>query len=195
MRAEFYEADWSRGEHEGATLYSTSSGLMGKGTECLIEAVAILARRGVAGVRARIAGVQAGSEIDRIYRLAARRCGVADRIHWLGRLGAPGIVEELEAADLFVYPTHVDNSPNALVEAMLAGTPTVASAVGGVPTLMRHGCEGLLVPRGDAAALATAVAGLLDDRNEASRLGAAARGGTDAKRSPACCRPHERDIL
>jgi glycosyltransferase involved in cell wall biosynthesis len=184
MRDEFYSADWSRREHQGATLYSTSSGLMGKGTECLIEAVAILARRGVAGVRARIAGVQAGSEIDRIYRRAARRFGVADRIDWLGRLGAARIVDELEAADLFVYPTHVDNSPNALVEAMLAGTPTVASAVGGVPTLMGHGREGLLVSRGDAGALATGIAVLLDDRGKASLLGAAAREVARARNDP-----------
>lgn len=175
MRREFYASDWSATEHHGARLYSTSGASLFKGTETLLEAAAILRHGGLPGLRLRIAGVPPGSEVDDLYRRAARRHGVDDVVEWLGRLDAAAIMAELESADAFVYPTHIDNSPNALVEAMLAGAPIAATYVGGIPSLMRDGEEGLLVPRGDPAALAAAVHRLLDDRSGAGRLGAAAR--------------------
>lgn len=185
MRREFYAADWSRREHQGARLYSTSSAMLFKGTETLLEAAAVLRRRGVGGLRLRIAGVPAGSEVDGLYRRTARRYGVSDVVEWLGRLDAPAIVAELEASDVFVYPSHIDNSPNALVEAMLAGVPITASYAGGIPSLVRDGAEGLLVPRGDAVALAAAAHRLLDDRDTAARYGAAARRRARERNDPA----------
>ena len=133
--------------------------------------------------------MQPGSEVDGLYRRAARRLGVKAASAWLGRLAAAEIVAELAAADVFVYPSHVDNSPNSVVEAMLVGTPDGGDAVGGVPTLMKDGEEGLLCPRGDAAALAGAIGRLLADRALAARCSAAARatarGATTRRRSPA----------
>jgi len=177
MRAPFYEAEWEpRGRrHTGVRLYNTSSELMGKGTECLLEAVSILRRSGLSDVRLRVAGVPPGSQIESMYRRAARRNGVEHEVDWLGRLDADRIVNELRATDVFVYPSHVDNSPNSLVEAMAVGVPIVASCVGGVPTLLRDREEGLLVPRGDAAAIAGAVRRLVNDEDEAKRFGARAR--------------------
>lgn len=184
MRREFYAADWSRHEHHGAQLYSTSSAMLFKGTETLLEAAAVLRRRGVDDLRVRIAGVPAGSEVDGLYRRAARRLAVADAVEWLGRLEPARIAGELEAADVFVYPSHIDNSPNALVEAMLVGTPIAASYAGGIPSLLRDGEEGLLVPRGDAVALAAAVHGLLEHRDVAARCGAAARRRARERNDP-----------
>ena len=175
MRREFYSADWSRREHRTARLFSMSGAMLFKGTETLIEAAAVMRRRGVDDLQLRIVGVPPGSEVEGLYRRTARRYGVAQAVEWLGRLDAAGIIAELEAADAFVYPSHSDNSPNALVEAMLAGTPIAASYAGGIPSLLRDGEEGLLVPRGDAVALAGAVHRLLEHRDEAGRCGAAAR--------------------
>lgn len=184
MRAEFYAARWSAPTPRGARIYTTSSALLGKGTETLLVAVALLARRGRPDVRLRVAGVQPGSEVDGLYRRAARRLGVDERIDWLGRLDAGGIVAELLAADVFAYPSHVDNSPNSVVEAMLVGAPIVASRVGGIPSLMKDGEEGLLVPRGDTAALAAALGRLLDDHDAAVRFAAAARATALRRNDP-----------
>ncbi|MGO8684680.1 MAG: glycosyltransferase family 4 protein [Thermoleophilia bacterium] len=162
----------------------TSSALMGKGTECLLEAAGLLAARGVAGLQVRIAGVPPSSELEGLYRRVARRCGVDAHVEWLGRLDADEIVGELEAADLFVYPTRVDNSPNAVVEAMLAGVPIVASRVGGMPTLVEHEKNGLLVEPGDPAALAAAIQWLLANRKEAARLGAVGREAAQTRNNP-----------
>ncbi len=175
MRPEFTAVRWTLEGHRGDTVYTTSSALMGKGTECLLEAAAIMKRRGGRTVTVRIAGVHPGSELDAMYRRAAERLGVAGQVLWLGRIDAAALARELETADVFAYPSHVDNSPNSVAEAMLVGAPIVAANVGGISSLVGDGKEGILTPRGDAVALAAGVTLLLDDRRAAARLGACAR--------------------
>jgi glycosyltransferase involved in cell wall biosynthesis len=78
-----------------------------------------------------------------------------------GRCFLPGHIKDVSvlhhALDLFVMCSDNEGSPNAVLEAMALGTPVVASDVGGIADLIRHQVDGLLVPRRDAAALATAI--------------------------------------
>ncbi|HEX6389325.1 MAG TPA: glycosyltransferase, partial [Solirubrobacteraceae bacterium] len=74
-----------------------------------------------------------------------------------------------------------DPFPNAALEAAAAGCCVVASAHGGLPEMLRDGETGVLVAPGDAAALATAVAGLVDDPARREALGAAARADIRAR--------------
>lgn len=175
MRPPFYSAIWNRVEASTCRIYSTSSSMGWKGTECLLEAASMLVREGLTDLAVRIAGVPAGSALEAYYRRTAQRLHLESYVDWLGRLSAAAIASELQAADVFVYPSHMDNSPNALVEAMLVGTPIAASFTGGIPTLVRDQEEGVLFPRGDARALAHALRGLFADRLAAARLGHAAR--------------------
>ena len=184
MRPEFAAAAWRGSGAGGATIYTTSSALMGKGTECLLEACALLRSRGYGDLRLRVAGVPPGSELDAVYRRIARRLRISAAVDWLGRLDAPALAEELAGADAFAYPSYVDNSPNSLAEAMLVGAPIVSTRVGGIPSLLRDGVEGLLVGEGDAVALAGALARVLHDRDEAGRLGHAARATALARHDP-----------
>jgi glycosyltransferase involved in cell wall biosynthesis len=62
------------------------------------------------------------------------------------------------AADLLCLPSHNEGTPNVIVEALASGVPVVGSRVGGVPELLRDEENGLLVPAGDAGALARAIA-------------------------------------
>ena len=81
----------------------------------------------------------------------------------------------LAAADLFALPSRFEGLPLALLEAMAAGLPAVATRVSGVAEVVEPGRTGLLVEPGAPAALAGALAHLLRRRDEAARLGAAAR--------------------
>jgi glycosyltransferase involved in cell wall biosynthesis len=138
-----------------------------KGHADLVAALAVLP-----GVHAAIAGT--GSCADAL-RAAAGRIGVADRLHLLGALPPAGVADLLAAADAFAMPSRFEGLSLALLEAMRAGLPVVASAVPGNRDALGHeDPAGLLVPPGDVAALAAALQRVLSDRGEAHRLGAAA---------------------
>jgi glycosyltransferase involved in cell wall biosynthesis len=96
-----------------------------------------------------------------------------EHVHFLGfRLDARAIVGLL---DILVVPSLSEGTPLVTLEAMTAGVPVVASAVGGIPEQIRHHCEGLLVPPGDSAALGEAVLQLLQNPTRMQQLGEAGR--------------------
>jgi glycosyltransferase involved in cell wall biosynthesis len=80
-----------------------------------------------------------------------------------------------DEADVYLNAPDIDNMPNSILEASACGLPIVSSDAGGIPYIVRHGVTGLLVPRDDDAALATAAMRLLEEPGLASRLVAAAR--------------------
>jgi glycosyltransferase involved in cell wall biosynthesis len=103
----------------------------------------------------------------------ARAHGIAERVHLLGLRADVAAV--LAAADLFVLPSLSEGLPLALLEAMFAGRTIVASDVGEVRSTLDNGRAGVVVPPGDAAALAAAIDGLLADPARALALARLAR--------------------
>ncbi|MGH8773778.1 MAG: glycosyltransferase family 4 protein [Jiangellaceae bacterium] len=99
-----------------------------------------------------------GSEHDRLQRVVDAR-GLAVRL--LGRRG--DVADLLAAADVYVLTSRWEARALVVQEAMRAGVPVVATAVGGIPELV--GDAAVLVPAGDAGAVAAAVVGLLDDHD------------------------------
>ena len=83
--------------------------------------------------------------------------------------------------DLFVLPSLNEGMGRALIEAMAAGLPVIASRVGGIPAVISHEQTGLLVPAGNAAALAEALRRFLDRPEWAKQLGAAASRSVDSR--------------
>jgi glycosyltransferase involved in cell wall biosynthesis len=113
-----------------------------------------------------------GSLLD-ACRSAAARAGIAGRVRFLGP--RQDIPELLAACDLFALASDWEGAPVALIEAMAAGLPVVATAVGGVPDLVADEAGGVLVPPGDTAALALALAALARDPVRRRQMGEAAR--------------------
>jgi glycosyltransferase involved in cell wall biosynthesis len=85
------------------------------------------------------------------------------------------VAQLLNEADVFVLPSRSDAFPNAAIEAMAAGLPVVASAVGGLLNLIDSDRTGVLVEPGNPAQLSAALRYVLSDRSKAARLGKAAR--------------------
>ena len=112
----------------------------------------------------------AGSGDARAIERRAAQLGIADRVtlrEWID----PAQRDELLArASVFVLPSHAEGLPVSLLEAMAAGCPVIASAVGGVPDLVVDGVNGLLVPPGNAEALALAIHRVLRDPALAAQL-------------------------
>lgn len=103
-----------------------------------------------------------GPELASLRRLAHER-GLGDRMAFAGAVPADQVPAELAAADAVVLPSEHEELGSVLIEAMAAGVPAVAYAVGGVPEAIVDGETGLLVAPGDAAALADAVRRALSD--------------------------------
>ncbi len=138
-----------------------------KGHDVLIEAAHRVAARGGPAFRVMLAGE--GTLQETLSRQAAN--GPA-RIEFLGpRRDVPQLLAD---ADLVVLPSRTEGLSNAILEAMAAGRPIIATDVGGNREAL-NGC-GVIVPAGDPEALAAAIARLLRDPSYARALGAAAQG-------------------
>lgn len=142
-----------------------------KGQDLLIEAVARLVR-GEAGPRPQALLVGDGPTRPLLAE-QARRLGVTGDVRFLGAVA--DVRPALAAMDVFVLPSREEGMSNALMEAMAAERPVVATSVGGNGEVVTHEQSGLLVPGDDVPALVGAVAGLLRDPARAARLAQAAR--------------------
>ncbi|HEY0278587.1 MAG TPA: glycosyltransferase family 4 protein [Solirubrobacterales bacterium] len=155
---------------ERGPVVTTVSGLRpGKGIETLLDALpALLAAHPATQVAIAGSGVE-GPALE----ARASALGVAAAVTWLGEVSDPYPV--LAAADGFAFPSWAESFPYAILEAMAASAPIVASDVGGVGEAIEDGETGLLVPPRDSGALADAMGRLIGDPAAASRLGSAAR--------------------
>lgn len=140
-----------------------------KGTPQLVEALALLRHR--SDWTATIAG---NGDVG-ATREALARLQIADRVSVPGWLGPAAAAELLRRTDVLVQPSFVDNLPMTVLEAFAQGIPVVATPVGVVDDVVRPEVNGLLVPAGDVAALADALARLIGDPTLRQRLGASAR--------------------
>jgi len=104
----------------------------------------------------------------------------AGRVTFTGQQSHERVLMILRAADVYVLSSYTEGLAHTLLESIAVGTPAVATAVGGNPEVITDGVEGLLVPPGDAAALATAVRRILNDPDLAAQMSMAGlRRSTD----------------
>jgi glycosyltransferase involved in cell wall biosynthesis len=141
-----------------------------KGVDELLQAGAKLRAR-----FPRLRLVIAGAGDVRAVEARATVLGIADAVELPGWVVGERKQALLERASVFVLPSHVENMPVSVLEAMAAGVPVVATRVGAIPEVVEHGVTGLLVPPRDAAALALALETMLADPQRCRRMGAAAR--------------------
>jgi len=145
-----------------------------KAHEVLIDAAASLVATNP-DLEFRIVGD--GPRLAELTALAAAR-GVGNHVRFFGhRDDVPALLRD---SDIFVLPSRSEAFPNGLIEAMAAGLPVVATAVGGIVELVQHGKNGLLVRPGNSRDLANAIQQLIDDRGRAAALACEARRSIEA---------------
>jgi glycosyltransferase involved in cell wall biosynthesis len=154
----------------GPYLFTACRLVEQKGIDVLLRAFA-QARESLGGRRLVIAGE--GPERERLGRLAAE-LGLAREVAFTGAVGRRRLAELMRGADAFAFPSRQEAFGIALLEAMAAGTPAVASAVGGIPEFARDGENALLVPPDDPQRLAAALSRLAAEPALRARL---AEGG------------------
>ena len=135
-----------------------------KGFDILLDAFGMTQ---LLGVNLVIAGD--GFEREALARRAAD-LGIVDRVHLLGTVDRRLLSALMRGAEVFAFPSRGEPFGIALLEAMAAGTPAVATAAGGVPEFAVHEVNALLVPSDDVGAFAGALALLMSDTRLRSRL-------------------------
>jgi len=147
-----------------------------KGQAELIKALANL-RKENAERKLRLLVVGDGPDRRGLERLASSS-GLADWVSFVGHQF--DVAPYYTMADVMVLPSSTEGSPNALLEAMAAGLPIVATAVGGVPEIVSNRNSALLVPKQDPVALSGAIARVLDSEDLRRQLSQAARNTASA---------------
>lgn len=150
-----------------------------KGVHVLLDAFASLLP---AVPDARLVLVGDGDDVPAL-RDRVELLGIGASVEWRGALTGAELVRAYQRGSVVVLPslTESESFGMALVEAMACGRPVVGSRVGGIPWVVRDGVDGVLVPPGDAAALASELVDLLRDDARREALGAAGRAAAEER--------------
>jgi len=176
-------SDWSvipheSREHDELVVATIGNIRRVKGHDILVRAVALVASH-FPSVIFRVGGDVLEPEYFVELQELVRELGVADRIQFTG--GVTDLRRYLTEADIFVLPSRSEGFSNAIIEAMAASLPVVATDVGGNAEAVENGVNGYIVPPEDPSALAAAIMRLLADRQRLLEMGASGRR-TVAKR-------------
>jgi glycosyltransferase involved in cell wall biosynthesis len=106
--------------------------------------------------------------------------GLMNRVYLLGKVSREQVARSLWHADIFVLPSRREGLGVAVLEAMAAGVPVVATRVGGIPEIVRSDAEGILVAPGDPRGLAVALEMLIKDQGRRATLARAGRHRADS---------------
>jgi glycosyltransferase involved in cell wall biosynthesis len=153
-----------------------------KGVDVLLEALAALPPQ----ASWRFVHVGGGPLKDSLRR-KAKALGIADRVLWRGPLAQKELLAAYRNSDIFALASRVardgdrDGLPNVLMEAQSQGLPCVATRVSAIGELLHDGVNGVLVPEGDAPALAGALAALIADPARRAALGEAGEARVRAR--------------
>lgn len=181
LRESFYSGDWSIDRCEKYSLFCSQSNYPLKGVHLAMRALAIVLQH---YPEAKL--YIGGHDITRFpfWRISPYRryllnlikeLKLEKHVFFTGFLSEQEMKEQFLKTHVFVSSSSIENSPNSVGEAMLLGTPVVASCVGGMLSLMEHGKEGLLYPASEVNMLAHHICTLFADPDYAMRLSAAAR--------------------
>lgn len=185
LRDAFYQSHWKpHTNRDELRIMTTIQGNLYKGFETILESMPMLQEQLDHKVRWRICGMKKEDALVKLFEKKYKVNPASLNIELLGRVSPETLIEELLAADMFVHPSHIDNSPNSVCEAMLVGTPVVATYAGGTPSLLENNQEGILVQAGDPYAMAGAILDLYHNQEIAVQMAQAAKHRAQERQNP-----------
>jgi glycosyltransferase involved in cell wall biosynthesis len=163
LRDEFYSTrKWSMPERNNHIIFSILSPALYKGLEVLLKTAAILKASNSIDFEWYIAGVKGNEEIISVIEKSLDLKFQDNQVKFKGSVNARDLHASLLTSTCYVHPSHIENSPNSVCEAMISGLPIIATNAGGLPSIIKDGEDGILVQNDDPYALAGAVMELLN---------------------------------
>lgn len=184
LRPIFYQKQWQK-ERFGTPLHIVTVLTEGiyKGLETVVDSARLLKDQGIK-VQWTIVGLRQNSAMVRIVKNSTRETYSDLDITIVGSKSDVELAEIMVHADIYCHPSHIENSPNSLCEAMLLGMPVVATLAGGTDTLFSEERMGILIQDGDPYSMAGAIRELLVDFKTAREYGLKAREKAMCKHDP-----------
>ena len=172
----FYESSWNniRTDLNHILIHTTTSNSFYKGFEIIAESAFLLKRNGLT-IEWCIAGLSSNDWSVKAAKKVLKERFDSTCFTFMGKITSKQIVESMQAADLYVSASHIENSPNNVAEAQLLGIPCIASDVGGTSTYIENNISGVLIPPGDPYALAATIKNLSQDEKKRKLLALASR--------------------
>lgn len=163
LREAFYKYKWSNTYKSGKVIVFTTNGdSYYKGIETVFHSISLLKNLGIE-IDWRIAGINQNSLIKSISESYLNQNFPTSGFTLLGSLNEDELSEELLRAHLYVMPSHIENSPNNLCEAMILGLPCIAAFAGGTGSILEDGVDGILIQDGDPWCLSGAILELINN--------------------------------
>lgn len=157
LRTEFHKKQWVKPPSGKFLIFSTLSPIIYKGLETVLKTSCLLTLYSEFEFEWRIAGIKGTEEVVGIIERSQKMRYEDNNVSFLGPLNAEELSERLISSSIFIHPSHIENSPNSVCEAMLTGVPVIATYAGGTSSILKDGEEGVLVQDGDPYALAGAI--------------------------------------
>ena len=166
MNMVFYEHQWQ--PESGLSLLFIGSVIKRKGIEDLIAAVYKL-KPIFPHIKLRIIGSGPKKYIQYLNKEIEKN-NLRSHISFLGTKSQCEVAAELARCNFFVLPSFIENSPNSLVEAMAVGVPSIATKVGGIPSMIEDKCDGMLFEKNNVDELVNIIQILVNDKNLQNEL-------------------------
>ena len=169
LREPFYTTRWRKDEFGKPLQLLTvlSPGQIYKGYETLLKAASLLKKHYGNDFAWNVAGYSSNNWLadigHKIYKTTDKECN----INLCGLVSAEELATMLANTDIYVQTSHIENSPNSICEAMIVGTPVIATHVGGTETMLQ-GC-GTLIPDGDPYIMAATIIKVAGDFDKAKQ--------------------------
>lgn len=148
LRSTFYEhqGEWKFKDKTNIQIITTASNTIYKGIDVVLKTAQLLKENYNVPFEWYIAGLRPEDKLIQFFERKLKINSSYVHVHYLGILSAEELCQKELQSSIYVHPTYIDNSPNSLCEAQMLGIPCIATYVGGIPSLIHDGEDGILVP-------------------------------------------------
>lgn len=178
LRSHFYNYKFiaNRSSFEEFNIISVLNPDIYKGFETIFQTMALLKSNFLKSrIKWQIVGIQGNEEIIRLVEKNLGYKAEDINIEYSGKLKSDSLVSKMLKSDLFIHPSHIENSPNSICEAMILGMPIICTYVGGVSSIIENKKEGIIVQDGDHFSLSGAIIEVIEDYQKSVQYGTQAR--------------------
>lgn len=162
LREFFYKKRWTANFTNTLHIVTTINPNVYKGLDVVLDTAKLLKQTTSLNFVWSIIGIEKNSQLVKVFENIKEEKFKNVNVHFEGYKDANELGSKLLASDIFIHPSHIDNSPNSVCEAMMLGMPVIAGRVGGVPSLIEHRFNGLMYNSHDPFELV----GLLKEASE-----------------------------